>query len=54
PTFGGHTNLLWGAMHGDFGNSLTLNRPVSELLIERLPQTLSLAGLAIVLSLIGG
>lgn len=47
-------DLLAGAVQGDFGQSLSLNRPVSELLLERLPQTLSLAGLAIVLSLIGG
>ncbi|TBV02052.1 ABC transporter permease [Phytopseudomonas dryadis] len=47
-------SLLWGALQGDFGQSLSLNRPVAELLAERLPQTLSLAGLAIVLSLIGG
>ncbi|TBU84772.1 ABC transporter permease [Phytopseudomonas dryadis] len=47
-------SLLWGAIQGDFGQSLSLNRPVAELLAERLPQTLSLAGLAIVLSLIGG
>jgi peptide/nickel transport system permease protein len=47
-------DLLAGAVQGDFGQSLSLNRPVSELLVERLPQTLSLAGLAIVLSLIGG
>ena len=49
-----YVDLLLGALHGDFGQSLSLNRPVSELLAERLPQTLSLAGLAIVLSLIGG
>jgi peptide/nickel transport system permease protein len=47
-------DLLLGAAHGDFGQSLSLNRPVAELLAERLPQTLSLAGLAIVLSLLGG
>jgi peptide/nickel transport system permease protein len=47
-------HLLWGAVQGDFGSSLTLNRPVAELLVERLPQTLALAGLAIVFSLIGG
>lgn len=47
-------DLLLGAVHGDFGQSLSLNRPVAELLAERLPQTLSLAGLAIVLSLLGG
>jgi peptide/nickel transport system permease protein len=47
-------NLLWGAIHGDFGQSVALNRPVADLLAERLPQTLKLAGVAIVLSLIGG
>uniref|UniRef100_UPI0013CE3E81 ABC transporter permease n=1 Tax=Pseudomonas viridiflava TaxID=33069 RepID=UPI0013CE3E81 len=46
--------LLWQALHGDFGQSLSLNRPVTALLAERLPQTLTLAGTAIVLSLIGG
>ena len=43
-----YIDLLLGALHGDFGQSLSLNRPVAELLAERLPQTLSLAGLAIV------
>lgn len=47
-------SLLWGALQGDFGQSLSLNRPVNELLLQRLPQTLALAGLAIALSLIGG
>jgi peptide/nickel transport system permease protein len=47
-------NLLLGALQGDFGQSLSLNRPVADLLAERLPQTLSLAGVAIVLSLLGG
>lgn len=46
--------LLWGALRGDFGTSLMLNRPVSQVLLERLPQTVSLAGLAIALSLLGG
>ncbi|MDY1046176.1 ABC transporter permease [Pseudomonas coleopterorum] len=47
-------HLLWQALQGDFGQSLSLNRPVTALLAERLPQTLTLAGSAIVLSLIGG
>ncbi len=47
-------SLLWGVLHGDLGQSLTLNRPVTAILAERLPQTLSLAGFAIVLSLLGG
>lgn len=47
-------SLLWDALGGDFGDSLSLNRPVNALLLERLPQTLALAGLAILLSLIAG
>ncbi len=49
-----YLHLLWGVLHGDLGQSLTLNRPVTAVLAERLPQTLALAGTAIVLSLIGG
>lgn len=47
-------HLLWNILHGDFGQSLSLNQPVASLLAERLPQTLALAGLAVVLSLLGG
>ncbi|MDG9885689.1 MULTISPECIES: ABC transporter permease [Pseudomonas] len=49
-----YINLLLGVLQGDLGQSLTLNRPVTAILAERLPQTLALAGFAIVLSLIGG
>jgi peptide/nickel transport system permease protein len=49
-----YLDLLGRALHGDLGQSLSLNRPVVDLLAERLPQTLSLAGLAILLSLVGG
>ncbi len=49
-----YVNLLLGVLQGDLGQSLTLNRPVTAILAERLPQTLALAGFAIVLSLIGG
>src|ERR671939_667694 len=31
-------------LHGDFGESFEWNRPVSELLAERLPLTIALAG----------
>lgn len=47
-------HLLWGMLHGDLGQSLTLARPVTAVLAERLPQTLALAGCAIMLSLAGG
>ena len=49
-----YLSLLWHAVQGDFGQSVALNRPVAALLAERLPQTLALAGTAIVLSLFGG
>lgn len=46
--------LLGDFLRGDFGHSLTRNAPVSELIAERLPSTLSLAGLAVLLSVVGG
>ncbi|MFP3334561.1 ABC transporter permease, partial [Pseudomonas sp. SIMBA_064] len=49
-----YIDLLWRALHGDLGQSLSLNRPVTALLAERLPQTRALAGFAIALSLLGG
>ena len=49
-----YLHLLWRALHGDLGQSLSLGRPVTSLLAERLPQTLALAGSAIVLSLVAG
>ena len=38
---------LGAAAHGDFGESLTLNRPVRELIVERFPTTLRVAGLGL-------
>ena len=35
---------LWGAVHGDLGVSQAMNRPVTELLAERLPVTARLLG----------
>lgn len=49
-----YLTLLWGALHGDFGSSLTKGVPVATLLAERLPHTLALAGCAVVLSVAGG
>jgi peptide/nickel transport system permease protein len=41
-------------LHGDLGHSILLNRSVTAAIIERLPVTLSLAGVALVFALIGG
>jgi peptide/nickel transport system permease protein len=40
-----------GVLHGDLGESLRLQRPVLALILEKLPVTLELAGLAIVIAL---
>jgi peptide/nickel transport system permease protein len=45
---------LGGLLHGDFGQSISLHRPVSSLLAERLPSTLALGATAIVLALLLG
>ncbi len=39
-----YADFLRSAFHGDFGTSRTLNRPVKELVGERLPVTLKLIG----------
>ncbi len=47
-------DLLWKVLHGDFGYSASQNAPVLQLITERLPDTLALGGLAILLSLAAG
>jgi peptide/nickel transport system permease protein len=47
---------LWlkGVVHGDFGTSFVYHQPVSALLTERLPITMTLVGLAAVLFVVVG
>ena len=49
-----YLDFLTNAIRGDFGNSLRHHRPVFQLLVERLPATIELAGIALVLSIIIG
>jgi peptide/nickel transport system permease protein len=46
--------LAWlpKVLRGDFGNSVFFNRPVIAIIAERFPVTLSLAGLAMLLTLV--
>ncbi len=37
---------LWGIAHGDFGRSYVSQRPVIDMIAERLPATLTLSGLS--------
>jgi peptide/nickel transport system permease protein len=45
-----------GVLRGDFGNSWRINRdlPVADLLVSRLPKTIQLSGIAVLLSLLIG
>jgi peptide/nickel transport system permease protein len=45
---------LGGALHGDLGTSLSSNEPVAFRIAQRLPNTLLLAGTALVLSIVLG
>ena len=45
-------DYLSGAVRGDFGTSFSVHSPVSEVLMSRLPYTLSLAGRALPLILL--
>jgi len=53
-----YANYVWDLLHGDLGVSYLNKRPVTELLLERLPKTMTLAcvsaGLAIVLGITFG
>jgi peptide/nickel transport system permease protein len=45
---------LRGALHGDLGESVRIQQPVTDLIVEKLPVTLELAGLAMVIALVIG
>jgi peptide/nickel transport system permease protein len=47
---------LWveGIAHGDFGESIRIKRPVKDLILEKLPVTGELAGLAMLVALLIG
>jgi peptide/nickel transport system permease protein len=48
--------LYWidGVLHGDLGESLRMQKPVLALIVEKLPVTLELAGMAIVIAFVIG
>ncbi|NIZ09374.1 ABC transporter permease [Pseudooceanicola sp. HF7] len=52
-----HQFVIWlsGVVQGDFGTSITLRRPVSELVLSRLPATLELSVMALFIAVaLGG
>ncbi|MBS0562146.1 MAG: ABC transporter permease [Proteobacteria bacterium] len=54
PFFVQYAHFIWNALHGNFGISYRLARPVSDLLLERFPATFELAMTAALLSLLIG
>ena len=46
--------FAWNTLHGEFGISYRLGRPVNELFVERLPATLELSLIAALFSLVVG
>ena len=49
-----YAKFMWGALHGQFGVSYRLARPVMDLIAERMPATLELAAAAALLALAVG
>lgn len=54
PFYIQYLRYLWAALHGNFGVSFRLARPVGELILERLPATLELASAAALLAVVLG
>jgi peptide/nickel transport system permease protein len=45
---------VWGVLHGDLGESLRIQEPVRDLILQKLPVTLELAALAMCIALVIG
>lgn len=54
PVLEQYFSSLWGALHGDLGTSIAKQRPVTELLGERIGSTVALSAVAGLLMLVGG
>ncbi len=51
PIINQYLQWIWSVIRFDFGHSMTSGRPVSQLILERFPLTLTLAVLGIILSI---
>ncbi len=51
PWFVRYVDYIWNAVHFRFGMSYSAQRPVADLLVERIPATIELASVALVISL---
>ena len=53
PIYEQYLNWIWNALQGDFGRSFTTQQRVAEAILPRIPVSLELAGVAIVLATLG-
>jgi peptide/nickel transport system permease protein len=49
-----YARWVWGLVRLDFGRSYVSRRPVLNMIVDRLPATLELSGLSLILSFLGG
>lgn len=54
PLYVQYASFLAGVLHGDFGTSLQFNRPALEVVLERLPATIELTLVALLLGAVLG
>jgi len=52
PMFSQYVNWIWDVIRFDFGDSMISGQPVTRLVLERFPLTLSLALMGLVISII--
>ena len=54
PVYARYGYWVKGVLHGDLGDSVRIQKPVTELIAEKLPVTIELAGLAMTIALMIG
>ncbi|WP_206524676.1 ABC transporter permease [Devosia sp. 1566] len=52
PWFVQYGSFVWNALHGDFGYSFVRHQPAFQVIMDKLPATVTLAAVAFVLSLL--
>lgn len=54
PLYVQYGDFLWKALHGNLGRSVQTNRPVTQEVLDRLPNTIQLAVAAMILAILFG
>ena len=54
PLWQQYLTFLWGVLHGDLGRSFVYNEPAVRVILQRLPATLELAVLAVLIAVLIG